>query len=50
MDKISSVPLLDLKAQYQSIKEEVEPAVKEVMEAQYFILGPNVKKFEEHND
>jgi dTDP-4-amino-4,6-dideoxygalactose transaminase len=48
MDKISSVPLLDLKAQYQSIKEEVEPAVKEVMESQYFILGPNVKKFEEH--
>ncbi len=48
MNKINSVPLLDLKAQYQSIKEEVEPAVKEVMESQYFILGPNVKKFEEN--
>ena len=43
MDKISSVPLLDLKAQYKSIKEEVEPAVKEVMESQYFILGRTLK-------
>ncbi len=48
MNKINSVPLLDLKAQYQSIREEIESAVKEVMESQYFILGPNVKKFEEH--
>jgi len=45
---ISSVPLLDLKAQYQSIKHEIEPAVLEVMDSQYFILGPKVKTFEDH--
>lgn len=36
------VPLLDLKAQYQSIKNEIDPAVAEVFESQYFILGPKV--------
>ncbi len=41
------VPLLDLKAQYQTIKHEIIPAVTEVMESQYFILGPKVKAFEE---
>jgi dTDP-4-amino-4,6-dideoxygalactose transaminase len=45
---ITQVPLLDLKAQYKTIKYEIEPAVKEVMESQYFILGPKVKTFEEH--
>ena len=43
---ITSVPLLDLKAQYKNIKDEIEPAVKEVMESQYFIGGPVLKKFE----
>ncbi len=43
-----TVPLLDLKAQYQTIREEIEPAVKEVIESQYFILGPKVKEFEEN--
>jgi len=41
------VPLLDLKAQYQTIKNEIRPVVDEVMESQYFILGPKVKSFEE---
>ncbi len=41
------VPLLDLKAQYQTIKDEIRPVVDEVMESQYFILGPKVKAFEE---
>jgi len=45
-NKINGVPLLDLKAQYAAIREEIEPAVKEVMESQYFILGPKVKAFE----
>ena len=42
-----NVPLLDLKAQYATIRDEIEPAVKEVFESQYFILGPTVKAFEE---
>lgn len=43
-----TIPLLDLKAQYQTIREEIEPVVKEVIESQYFILGPKVKEFEEN--
>ena len=42
-----TVPLLDLKAQYASIRKEVQEAVEEVLESQWFILGPNVKKCEE---
>jgi dTDP-4-amino-4,6-dideoxygalactose transaminase len=41
------VPLLDLKAQYAEIRDEIEPVVKEVFESQYFILGPKVKEFED---
>ena len=42
-----SVPALDLKAQYQSIKFEIDQAVRSVIESQYFILGPEVARFEE---
>ncbi|MBN1291169.1 MAG: DegT/DnrJ/EryC1/StrS family aminotransferase [Candidatus Latescibacteria bacterium] len=42
-----NVPLLDLKAQYETIRNEIDAAVKEVFESQYFILGPKVKEFEE---
>jgi len=41
------VPLLDLKAQYATIKDEIKAAIDEVLESQYFILGPKVKQFEE---
>jgi dTDP-4-amino-4,6-dideoxygalactose transaminase len=41
------VPLLDLKAQYEPIRSEVEAAVIEVLEGQAFILGPAVQKCEE---
>jgi len=40
------VPLLDLKAQYATIKDEIKAAIDEVLESQYFILGPKVQKFE----
>jgi dTDP-4-amino-4,6-dideoxygalactose transaminase len=40
------VPLLDLKAQYATIKDEVREAIEEVLESQYFILGPTVEKLE----
>ncbi|KAA3609944.1 MAG: DegT/DnrJ/EryC1/StrS family aminotransferase [Calditrichaeota bacterium] len=43
---INNVPLLDLKAQYDTLRKEIEPAVKEVMESQYFIGGPRLKEFE----
>ncbi|OGX03980.1 MAG: transcriptional regulator [Omnitrophica bacterium RIFCSPLOWO2_12_FULL_50_11] len=41
------VPLLDLKAQYQSIKNEVDQAVEEVLAEQQFILGPKVQECED---
>ncbi len=41
------IPLLDLKAQYASIKDEIQAAVDEVFDSQYFILGPKVKELEQ---
>src|ERR1043166_1839101 len=34
------VPLLDLKAQYASIRDEIREAMNRVVESQSFILGP----------
>src|SRR2546428_2391361 len=36
---VMNVPLLDLKAQYRSIKADVDAAVAEMMESQHFIPG-----------
>lgn len=41
-----AVPALDLKAQYRAIRDEIEPVLREVVESQYFILGPNVSGLE----
>lgn len=41
------VPLLDLKAQYQTIKEQVLDVTRQVYDSQYFILGPHVSRLEE---
>jgi dTDP-4-amino-4,6-dideoxygalactose transaminase len=41
------VPLLDLKAQYRCIKDELLEATRRVYEAQRFILGPEVEQLEE---
>ena len=40
------VPLLDLKAQFATIRDEMMPAIEAVMESQYFINGPEVKQLE----
>jgi len=40
------VPFLDLKAQYDSIKAEVNAAVSRVLETSQFILGPEVADLE----
>ena len=42
-----SVPLLDLKAQYAAVRDEIAPAIEKVLESQYFILGPEVAGLEE---
>ncbi len=44
---IQPVPLLDLKAQYATIRDEVSVAMDRVIESQHFILGPDVKALEE---
>lgn len=41
------VPLLDLKPQYQALKKEIDAVVSEVIESQYFIMGPKVDKMEQ---
>ena len=41
-----NVPLLDLKAQYAGIRDEIRRVVDEVCESQYFILGPQVEALE----
>jgi len=41
------VPLLDLKKQFDEVKDEVLQATQEVFESQQFILGPKVEELEE---
>jgi len=41
-----NVPLLDLKAQFGTIRSEVMAAIEAVCEEQGFILGPRVQEFE----
>lgn len=41
-----SVPFLDLKAPIQEIQCETEQAIQRVLHSGWFILGPEVKKFE----
>jgi dTDP-4-amino-4,6-dideoxygalactose transaminase len=41
------VPLLDLRAQYATIRDKVRAAVDQVLESQRFILGPEVARLEE---
>ena len=41
------VPLLDLKAQFATIQDEVMPAINEVCQSQMLCLGPTVQAFEE---
>ena len=42
-----NVPLLDLQGQYLQLKSELDEAVSNVVSSQYFILGPEVSRFEE---
>jgi dTDP-4-amino-4,6-dideoxygalactose transaminase len=46
VEQISQVPLLDLKAQYATVRDEIEPAIREVCESQWFVMGPNVIELE----
>jgi dTDP-4-amino-4,6-dideoxygalactose transaminase len=41
------VPLLDLQAQFATIRSEVMPAIERVVDSQMFIMGENVARLEE---
>ena len=43
-----NIPLVDLKANYHSIKKEIDSTIHDVLESGSFIMGPYVKKFEEN--
>jgi len=42
----SPVPMLDLKRQYESIKDEITVAIERVLASQHFIGGPELEGFE----
>jgi len=44
--EVTSVPLLDLQAQYQPIRDEVLAAITRVCDSQRFIMGPEVEGLE----
>jgi len=41
------IPILDLKAQYAAIEQEIDAAIKEVLLSGQFILGPAVQELEQ---
>lgn len=42
----ASIPLVDLQAQYRTIKDEIDHAIHAVLERGQFILGPEVEALE----
>ncbi|MBT8124896.1 MAG: DegT/DnrJ/EryC1/StrS family aminotransferase [Gammaproteobacteria bacterium] len=40
------IPMLDLKLQYSTLKNEIDTAVADVLQNTHFIMGPNVVQFE----
>ena len=40
------IPMLDLKLQYATLKNEIDTAVADVLQNTHFIMGPNVQLFE----
>ncbi len=42
-----TIPMVDLKGQYLSLKDEIDSALLDALAATQFILGPNVQAFEQ---
>ena len=40
------IPMVDLKGQYQSLRDEIDSGLLQALDASQFILGPNVQAFE----
>jgi dTDP-4-amino-4,6-dideoxygalactose transaminase len=47
LDTTLNIPLVDLKAQYDSIKQDIDAAIAAVINQTAFVGGPYVKEFEE---
>jgi dTDP-4-amino-4,6-dideoxygalactose transaminase len=45
--KTQEIPLVDLRAQYATIKDEVRAAIDGVLESMQLTIGPNVKAFDQ---
>jgi dTDP-4-amino-4,6-dideoxygalactose transaminase len=43
----TDIPLVDLKAQYRTIRDEVRAAIDDVLESMQLTIGPNVKAFDQ---
>lgn len=43
-----NIPFIDLQAQYQKYKSEIDSAIHEVLDNSQYIMGPKVKEFEEN--
>src|SRR5262249_28227445 len=46
ISRMDSIPVVDLKAQFETIRDEVLEAVGQVLASQRFILGPRVEELE----
>lgn len=44
---MTPIPLLDLRAQYATLRDEIHAALDRVIESQHFILGPEVEALEQ---
>lgn len=44
---MNAIPLLDLPAQYATVRNQIREAIDRVCDSQHFILGPEVEAFEE---
>ena len=42
-----NIPMVDLKGQYLALKDEIDSALLDALQATQFILGPNVQAFEQ---
>jgi dTDP-4-amino-4,6-dideoxygalactose transaminase len=42
-----NIPMVNLKSQYQALKQEIDSALIDALSATQFILGPNVQAFEQ---
>ena len=41
------IPFIDLQAQYQAYKQEIDKAIQNVLDSSQYIMGPDVKKLED---